>query len=419
MPCRFLAIILLLGATIYTFLEAESSLRGELDSSVQNNILIDPKQDQTKPESTKQDLTSTVSKPLYSTGFGRALYFLYGGQFDFYLDNLEGSDELWGTRTLYAVRVSPEIGLGIGKHSVMFGGFLLQNMGASTFPTKANISTYYAYNSECFSAYLGIFPRTKWQGMYPLSFFRKDFLFFTPNSNGMALQYHSTKSSLIHTSGEFIFDWFGGNLAKRYDEFFALFEGKVMLWDTLYARANGLVYHFKNADVLGQDGAYDPNNPNNPDTQLMDRILYNFTLGASFVRFLPYLDRADIGFSALGQLERKRRMSGLGAFYSGIGYQLDVALAYKGFGIEESYYFGKPQMRYFSEYGEGFYDGLPLYQATAFNRINAYYEYKNDFLKLNVSFMFYTFSSNLALQQMLTLTFDTHKLFAPKLLRRF
>ena len=323
-----------------------------------------------------------------------------------------------GTRTLYAVRVSPEIGLGIGKHSVMFGGFLLQNMGASTFPTKANISTYYAYNSECFSAYLGIFPRTKWQGMYPLSFFRKDFLFFTPNSNGMALQYHS-KPSLIHTSGEFIFDWFGGNLAKRYDEFFALFEGKVMLWDTLYVRANGLVYHFKNADVLGQDGAYDPNNPNSPDTQLMDRILYNFTLGASFVRFLPYLDRANIGFSALGQLERKRRMSGLGAFYSGIGYQLDVALAYKGFGIEESYYFGKPQMRYFSEYGEGFYDGLPLYQATAFNRINAYYEYKNDFLKLNVSFMFYTFSSNLALQQMLTLTFDTHKLFAPKLLRRF
>ena len=331
----------------------------------------------------------------------------YGIGFDFLLDNLEYSNAIWLTRTLYALRIAPEIGIGIGnKHSLMFGGFIVQNMGANRFPTKANITAYYAYNGANFGAYVGIFPRTKFIGTYPLSFFRQDFLFFSPNSNGLALQYRTDTYRGMRVSGEFVLDYFGGNLAKRYDEFFMLAEGKFEALDSLYLRANTLVYHFKNSEVLG-------------DAYLMDRILYNLTFGVDFKCFVSYLNTAEISISALGQLERKRYESGLGNLYAGTGYEFSAKIAYKGFGIEESYYVGKPQMRYFAEYGEDFYSGLPFYQTDAFNRLKAYYEYKNDFLRVNIGVIFYAFDSTFALQQMLTLTLDTHKILSHKRIERF
>ncbi|WP_317372905.1 hypothetical protein [Helicobacter canis] len=333
--------------------------------------------------------------------------------FDSYLDNLEGDNALWATRTLYALRLSPEIGLGINhKHALMFGGFVLQNMGARTFPTKANITAYYAYSNEGFGSLVGIFPRTKLKGHYPLSFFRPDFLFFQPNVNGLALNIY-TKGALLALRGEFVFDWYGGNLSKRYDEFYALAHAEVDMLHFLYLRANGLVYHIKNEELLSADGSKNPANPLLPNTQLLDKILYEVAFGVDFAKFVSveHLQKADIGIAALGSLERKRQASGLGDFYVGSGGEIRASLQYKGFGIEESYYFGKPQMRYFGEYGESVYNGLPFYQASSLNRINAYYEYRNDFLRVNVGFMFYNFDRQFALSQMLTLTLDTQKVF--------
>lgn len=331
--------------------------------------------------------------------------------FDSYLDNLESDSALWAARTLYALRLSPEIGLGINhKHALMLGGFVLQNMGARTFPTKANVTAYYAYNNEGFGSLMGIFPRTKLKGHYPLSFFRPDFLFFSPNVNGLALNIH-TKGALLALRGEFVFDWYG--LSKRYDEFYALAHTEATMLHFLYLRANGLIYHIKNEELLSADGSKNPANPLLPNTQLLDKILYEVAFGVDFAKFVSveHLQKADIGIVALGSLERKRRASGLGDFYVGSGGEIRASLQYKRFGIEESYYFGKPQMRYFGEYGESVYNGLPFYQASSFNRINAYYEYRDDFLRLNVGFAFYNFDRQFALSQMLTLTLDTQKIF--------
>ncbi|STP08383.1 Uncharacterised protein [Helicobacter fennelliae] len=339
------------------------------------------------------------------------LYLRYNLGFDFFLDNTEGSDPYWATRTLYAIRIAPEIGMGIGQnHSIMFGGFAIQNMGASTIPTKANISAYYRYEGEIFRAYFGIFGRRYWRGEYPLSFFRQDFLFFNPNTNGVLLQYISHQDSAINGYAEFVFDWFGGNLAKRFDEFFVLASGKVRFLNNYgFVGGSALLYHFKNDEVLSQDGAFTPSGL--PDTQLMDKIYYNAYIGVDFVPLLRAMQTAQIQFGALSSIERKRRLSGLGAFHHAMGYEGGFKLQYKGFGLEESYYFGDGQMYYYSEYGENFYDGLPFYRADRFNRVNVFYEYRNNWLKANLSFMFFSLPQTFALQQMLTLSIDTHRLF--------
>lgn len=336
--------------------------------------------------------------------------------FDSYLDNLEGENALWATRTLYALRLSPEIGVGINaKHAVMLGGFVLQNMGAATFPTKAHISAYYAYRDQDFSAFMGIFPRKNLIGTYPLRFFRPDFLFFSPNINGLALSAH-TKGVVLALNGEFVFDWYGGDLSKRYDEFYALAHASIVAFSAVSLRANVALYHIKNEELLSADGSKNPANPLLPNTQLLDKILYEVALGVDFAKIVQKesLQKAEIALVALGSLERKRQASGLGDFYNGSGGELRARLQYKGFGLEESYYFGKPQMQYFAEYGESVYNGLPFYHARSLNRINAYYEYRNDFLRLNVGFAFYHFDRQFALSQMLTLTLDAQKIFTSK-----
>lgn len=391
----------------------EADTKDSLESQNKTQVLTQNQTNYLAPSSSTAQNTA-LAKPTI-------LSLLYNAGFDFLLDNTENTKSLsWDTRTRYALRLSGEIGLGIFDfHRIFLGGYGLQDMGQKrVFNAGGGIYAYYAYEREreigTFGSTFGIFPRKKLLKIYPRSFFRDDFLFFSPASNGALLQYSSPKGRDIKGRAEIVLDWFGGNLAKRDDEFFLLFGSEVSFFDSLNLGLDTLVFHFKNSDVLGK-GESVAN-----DVHLLDRILYNGYVEVDFRGFVPsfkkYLDKAQIGFSALGQIERKRRLSGNEPFYIGAGYEAGFKAQYKGFGIEESYYFGKPQMKYFGQYGEQLYEGLPLYQGE-FNRINAYYLYKNKFLRAQISLIFYTFGRQLATQQMLTFSIDTDKITKPKVLR--
>jgi len=395
----------------------DSSLESRADSSAESspNFNIDSSLD----SSSHSSLDSTAQKQ------PKDINFLYNLGFDFLLDNTESSLPYWNTRTLYALKLNGEIGLKIKQqHSINLFGTALQNMGERV-ATKAFLAPYYRYDGEHFKANLGIFPRKHWAITYPRSYFREDVLFFNPLTSGLLLQYVSSKESAVNGAVEFIFDWFGGNLKKRDDEFFLLFGGKInFLKNYGFFGGNALVYHFKNANFLSLDNARDSSG-NLDKTRLLDVMYYNIFIGASLTPLLNGFNKADISFGALSSIERKRKDSGIEPFYYGGGWEVNARLEWRGLGISEHFYFGKEQMRYFSNrntpnsleigYGEGFYNGLPLYQASHFHQINTYYEYKNNYLKANISLMFYILPNNqLALQQMLRFSIDTHNLFKRK-----
>ncbi|PAF42624.1 hypothetical protein [Helicobacter sp. 11S03491-1] len=348
-------------------------------------------------------------------GFGYTYEWKYDLGFNFYLDNLEDSVPYWDTRTIYGVRLAPEVGIAFDEHqSLMFGGYVIQNMGEQHFPTKANVSIYYSAIGENLRGYFGIFPRKHSIAHYPLSFFRNDFYFFNPNINGVMFEYKPEKSNDgINGYAEFIFDWYGGNLSKRLDEFMVLASSQFNFFqDYLFVGGNFLMYHFKNDEYLAKDGS-------NGDTYLLDRIYYNLYMGTSFKALMPYMQKASIQFGTLSTLERKRHLStGIDPFYNGLGWQLDLEAQYKGFGFKDSYYFGKPQMEYYTQYGEDFYSGLPFYRGTNYNRADFYYEYKNDILKARFSIILHFINRTFANQEMLTISLDTHKLFK-KLKQKF
>lgn len=333
----------------------------------------------------------------------KKLKLIYGIDFNFLLDNTEASEQYWPTRTLFAGSIAPEAGIHFNNQNLLVGGYFIQNMGEQ-YPTKNFFTFSYDFTYKNLKGYFGIFPKSKWIGDYPKLFFRKDFLFYNPLLNGTMFQYISQDKQL---QAEFIFDWYGGNIAKRIDEFLAQgYVKKSFLDDKLFLGGAFLLYHFKNDEFLNLDG-------NNFDTYLLDRFYYQIFLGTNLTPLMPYMDKMILKVSNLSSLERKRRLStGLDPFSNLLGWQLEFDTQYKGFGINNSIYLGKGQYKYFNEYGENFYAGLPFYQSPIYDRAEIYYEYKNAYLTGRFSFILHFMQNNIAYQQMLTLNLNTHKLFS-------
>lgn len=187
------------------------------------------------------------------------------------LDNTEETTPFWTPRTLHAISATLETGFRVddnlgGAHSIVFGGYGAQFMGATRgFNAGGGIFAYYNYTyTNEFNAYFGIFPRSAWIAKYPRSFFSEDYLFLHPEINGAMLQY-SGESGVIKGYAEATLEHFGADLKNATDEFYALFGGEIKIWDLLFLGANGTLYHHQDDRILSKD---------NQNTYLMDRVLY-------------------------------------------------------------------------------------------------------------------------------------------------
>ena len=334
-------------------------------------------------------------------------HFIYGADFNFFLDNLEESQTYnWPTRTLFAASIFPEIGLSFYNQNLKIGGYAIADMGQG-YPKNGGFTISYDFTYKNLRGIFGIFSKKEWIGNYSNLFYRKDYLYYHPVSNGILFQYQPKDKNII---GELMVDWYGGNRAKGFDEFLVqgYFE-KNFFHRALYFGGSLLLYHFLNHDFLSQDGAiYE----GKPDTYLLDRFYYQIFIGTDLTHLAPVMDTLKIQMSNLSSLERKRTHSqGVEPFNNLLGWQFDFNAQYKGFGIDNSTYFGASQYRYFNQYGENFYAGLPFYQSPFYNRTEIYYEFKNPYLTTRFSVIFHFTDRNIANQEMLTLVLDSHKLF--------
>ncbi len=325
--------------------------------------------------------------------------------YDFFADNTEESFGYWDTRTLFAQSLAPKCGFSFLNQHVYLGGYFILNMGERIpMPTSQNkgygLSLHYDVSYKNFKGYFGIFSRDYLIGKYPLLYYRDDFRFFNPMLNGFLLQHNSD-----NIKAELLIDWYGGNIQKRIDEFLveAFFE-QSLFENLLYYGASALLYHTKNPEIL---------NPNSSvlDVFLLDRFYYNLYVGSNLLQFMPYLDKADVKLGILGSVERKRReSSGAEPFSFAAGGFLDIEGEFRGFGIYNSFYVGDSHYKYFSEYGESIYSGLPFYQANVYDRIEGYYEHRWNSVALRFSLIFHFMKDfhnaslpNFSHQQMLTI----------------
>lgn len=330
----------------------------------------------------------------------KAQDFTYKVGFNFFFDNLEGSIPYAPTRTLIDVKITPELGITIDdKHQLMVGASLIQELGDSILFGKRDYIVYYKFTSDKFNVVAGSFPRYHSMGNYPRSFFRNDFLFFDNNIEGVLAQYIPEKNNGFV---EFYTDWYGQNQTLRLDEFSLVASTEFNYFDKLLiVGGSALVNHYKNDYVL-------------KDAYLYERALYNAYVATDLSSIFPQLDKFRIGFGTNSSMENKRRKEIDSKWQNNIGWQLDIDVNWKGFGLKNEFYFGDPQLMYYEQYGDVIYCGSRFYQAKKYNFTEFYYQRAWDFLSIRGGLELHTTSKGVAIQQMISLNFNLHQILKGK-----
>ena len=161
---------------------------------------------QSLPQDSNNDIITALPNNIPTKK--KNIEFIYDFDYGFFADNLEDSQDYWATRTLFAQSLAPRVGISFFNQNILVGGYFIINMGEK-YPINANsgiggygLSLHYdvAYNN--FKAYFGIFSRKYWLGDYPKLYYRDDFMFFNPMTNGMLFQY--AKANLLFSEQNYI-----------------------------------------------------------------------------------------------------------------------------------------------------------------------------------------------------------------------
>lgn len=320
--------------------------------------------------------------------------FAYKAGFGFYFDNLENSTPWTPTRTNISVSLNPEVGVVFGKHSFMVGTNMIQNLGDSSYFSQVDVIAYYRYKSKVFNGFAGALQREYSIASYPKSFFRDDVYFYDPVIEGVMLQYMNKKKTGYV---EFFLDWYGLNNTLRIDEFMLCAASEYSFANKLFfVGAAGQIIHFKNDYKL-------------KDSYLMERTYYNLYAGSDLASVIPFFDEARVSVGLLGSMEHKRILDTETSWTNNPGAQIDLSLRWKSLGVQNSFYFGKPQMKYYTQYGDDMYWGSPFYQSKRYNRTDIYWKWDHKFFNIKADFILHYDGRKMASQQMLTLGVKLHQ----------
>ena len=111
-----------------------------------------------------------------------------------YFDNREYNTSLTSAKTLFGVRLSPEVGVEFANsHRLMAGASWVQPFGAEVDESKLYPTLYYRYAKKGFSMSFGMFPRTQLIDNLPSYMLYDSIAIFRPNITGVLFQYQASK----------------------------------------------------------------------------------------------------------------------------------------------------------------------------------------------------------------------------------
>lgn len=318
--------------------------------------------------------------------------------YDFFLHNTENTQPISATQTIFAQNIVPSVeialqnlvksALNLGVSGIFHMGGVAKNMfspmiflttRADNFSMKFGIFPHdYENFSDFFAPDPGPDPKNA-PIFLPNFIFADDYLFFRPFTHGLRLDFATD-----YSRAGLVFDWYGGDLARRIDEFYALFYADFS-YDFWHADAKILLDHFKNDEFLSHFRATVKNSQNFYDYYLLDRLFYAFSGALNLIKFLPdpeFLQKFSMNFSFLNLNERRRTISRgiLNPIFSH-GVKIDVIAQRAGFGAMNELFFGDEFYAHFEDYGEEIYHGEPFFRAGFFNKFSLFYEFSGENLR--------------------------------------
>ena len=290
--------------------------------------------------------------------------FLYNVDFSTYFDNREYRSPYQTARTLFAFRLSPEIGVGLtdvqgGSHRLMAGVHYTQPLGAGWKQVRFSPTAYYDYDYRGFSVALGAIPFTHRIEVLPDWLQYDSIAYARPNIQGALMSYSSRWGF-----AEFMCDWRGAQLPEQREMFRLVLNGEFR-WKWLTAGGYFTLNHKANYA------------PPTPREGVCDDIFIHPRVGVNLSGYVP-LDSLALrtGYVVGIQNHRDAHLSQIPQ-----GVLVELFLNWRFLGLRNVFYYGGNMLPYYAEFGADLHQGDPFYQSGLYNRTDVFaYLYRNNFV---------------------------------------
>lgn len=308
--------------------------------------------------------------PCGRTAWGQTL--LWSAECVPYFDNREYAYERTPSATLFATRLTPTIGLGIGNHSIVAGISWIQPIDSRWEHTTFKPTIYYRYDTPQFAMSMGLFPRT--QLIEPLDdFIACDSLtFFSPNIQG-ALFRHTSKLGYV----EAFVDWRGMQSRTTREAFMVVAQGRIHITPWLFAGGAAVMNHLARAKDEAADNT----------TNVTDNIMLRPYVGIDLSHRTP-LDSLSLRCGYLATLDRERGITG---WLTSHAFVADLTIEWRFLGLRNKFYYGSAAQQLYDKFGQLLYQGEAYYGSTPWHdRLDVYgYIFRNSFVNCYASVGFY------------------------------
>lgn len=297
--------------------------------------------------------------------------------------------------TLAALRLSPYVGFGFGRHNKIKAGLdIMKNFGAPDVRPVTELAIWYQYNHpRGFTLAAGIFPYSLLKGYYSTLIFSDAGRFYDAHVEGFYLGWEGRKSHY-----ELAFDWNGQFGDVRREQFNVMTSGEGWITSWLALCWEGMFHHYASSAAV--QGVVD------------DHVFHPYVKfeGSSLVPLQRL--QVSLGFVAGYQMDRlfqDRRIP--------LGGDILIDIRKWNFGIRNLFYYGGSQAPFYhatdaagEEYGSNLYIRSSWWQIRKdgqpglYDRLDAYWMKSiNDYVDLGVHAVFhFDYLGILGFQQLLT-----------------
>ncbi len=292
--------------------------------------------------------------------------FLYDVDFYGYFDNREYKSPYGLAQTLFAVRLSPEIGVGFsdkqgGQHRVMAGVHYTQPMGGagwtSGFPNgikewhcQFDPTVYYQYTYKGFRLNFGAIPYEYRIERLPDFLMYDSIAYMQPNLQGALFQYTSR-----HGYVEAMCDWRGMPSASRKEMFRIVINGNYQYRGYFTYTAGGWAQLNHKANLGG----------GLPHEGVADDILAIPQVGIDFAPPTP-LDTLLLNIGYIGGMQRDRAD---GAIHYPHGLLCNFELRWKWIALKNTLYWGDNQLVFYERHQHDLNQGDPFYRQPFYDKL--------------------------------------------------
>ena len=275
-----------------------------------------------------------------------------------WFDNREYKGPVQKDQTLFAVRLSPEIGVSVtdregGLHRVSAGVHYTQPMGGNWRDVRFHPTVYYQYAYKGLTLNLGAVPYKQFIRQLP-DFLRYDSIAYShPNVQGALVQYASR-----HGYVEAMCDWRGLQRPDQREMFRITIDGEYGYQGYFRYFAGGV------AQLNHKANHADPT----PHEGVCDDAYISPNIGIDFSKPAP-LDTLCLRASYIYGYQRRRSGNQV---WQPQGFMLEFMINWRWLGAKNTFYYGDNLMPLYGVYGADLNQGDPFYQSKIYNRTDLY-----------------------------------------------